>query len=113
MPFTDRPAEGALAEASPTSLLYEYIPLIKLALLPIGALLLYFLLIRPIIKTMKGEVSQHFKTVEELERQHASEIAREEEVIVPVDEAVTSLRREVMRNHIPTAHIIKNWIQEG
>ena len=88
-------------------------PLIKIGLLFVGALLLYFLLIRPIIKTMKGEVSQHYKTVEELQRQQAAAAVEDEIEIVPVDEAVSSLRREVMRNHIPTAHIIKNWLQEG
>lgn len=112
MPFTDSPTDSTVAGASPTNLLYDYIPLIKLVLLSVGALLLYFLLIRPIIKTMKGEVTQHYKTVGELESLSA-ERAKEEEIIVPVDEAVTTLRREIMRNHIPTAHIIKNWIQEG
>ena len=113
MPFTEHPEEQALAGASPASLLYDYMPLIKIGLLFVGALLLYFLLIRPIIKTMKGEVSQHYKTVEELQRQQAAAAVEEEIEIVPVDEAVSSLRREVMRNHIPTAHIIKNWLQEG
>lgn len=113
MPFTDQPSEAELAETAPTSLIYDYIPLIKIVLISIGALLLYFLLIRPIVKTMRGEVSRHYKTVEELEREHAAEGAREEEVIVPIDDAVITLRREVMRNQVPTAYIIKNWIQEG
>ncbi len=113
MPFIDHPADAALAEAAPINLLYDSIPLIKLVLISIGALLLYFLLIRPIIKTMKGEVSQHYKTVEELERENAAEREKEEEIIIPVDDAVSTLRREVMRNQVPTAYIIKNWIQEG
>ncbi len=113
MPFTDHPAVGTLAESAPINLLYDYMPLIKIVLISIGAVLLYFLLIRPIIKTMKGEVSRHNKTVAELEREHAAEIAAEEEIVVPLDDAVSTLRREVMRNQVPAAHIIKSWIQEG
>jgi flagellar M-ring protein FliF len=113
MPFTERQDEKTLTESTPTSLLYDYLPLIKIVLVSVGAFLLYFLMIRPIIKTMKVEVSRHYKTVEELEREHAKEAAVEEEIQIPVDDAVAILRREIMRNHIPTAHIVKNWIQEG
>ncbi len=113
MPFTDHPAGSALAESAPINLLYDYMPFVKIVLISIGAVLLYFLLIRPIIKTMKGEVSRHNKTVADLEREHAAEIAAEEEIIVPIDDAVSTLRREVMRNQVPAAHIIKSWIQEG
>jgi len=80
-----------------------------------GILLLYFFLVRPMIKTMKGEVKQHYKTVEQLEQeQQQKQIELEpEEPPPPVDEAITALRREVSHNHVPTAFILKNWIQEG
>ena len=35
----------------------------------------------------------------------------EEEEAIP--DAVVLLRNEVMKNHVPTAYIIKNWINEG
>ncbi len=35
------------------NLLYQYMPLIKYALIGFGMLLIYFILVRPVIKTMK------------------------------------------------------------
>lgn len=112
MPFTEHPDDEALAGSSSQPLLYSYLPVIKYTLLFISAFLLYFLLVRPIIRMMRGEVNQYYKTVEQLEREQQAEMY-EQAVHVPVDEAVSTLRREVMRNHVPTAFIVKNWLQEG
>ncbi len=117
MPFTEAPEEILLAESLPDNLLYEYLPFVKITLVAVGALLLYLLLVRPIIKTMKGEVREHYKTVEALEQeQYAAEQAletdkheREEKV---VEDPVAFIRRNVMENPAPTAHIIKKWLQE-
>ncbi len=114
MPFTESPEDVLLAESLQTNVLYDYLPLAKVALIPFGVLLLYFLLIRPIIKTMKGEVKEHYKTVEELEQeQRAAELeAEEEELSEIVEDAAVVLRREVMKDSTPTAYLLKNWIQE-
>ncbi len=116
MPFIDpgKPL-NATGEQVPANFLYQYLPLIKYGLIGLGILLLYFLLVRPVIKTMKGEVKAHYKTVEQLEReQQQKQIEVEpEEPPLPVDEAITALRREVFQNQVPTAYILKNWIQEG
>jgi len=112
MPFVD--TDKRLADNPDRSplLLYEYIPLIKYGLIFLGIFLIYFLLIRPAIKTMKGEVQQHYKTVEELQREQQR--PQEDEIPPPpIDDAITMLRREVLKNHVPTAFIVKNWIQEG
>ena len=117
MPFTEAPEEILLAESLPDNLLYEYLPFVKITLVAVGALLLYLLLVRPIIKTMKGEVREHYKTVEALEQeQYAADQAletdkheREEKV---VEDPVAFIRRNVMENPAPTAHIIKKWLQE-
>lgn len=117
MPFIDTPealtGQDTLASAS----LYQYLPFIKIALVSLGALLLYFLLIRPVIKTMRGEVTEHFKTVEELEKEQAARAAAEEmESLEPpptIDEDIVRIRREVMHNQVPASYIVKNWIQEG
>ena len=62
---------------------------------------------------MRGEVQNHYKTVKQLE-QEQNKIQDEEIVpLPPVDETITMLKREVLQNHVPTAFIIKNWIQEG
>ena len=124
LPFIEKPEDALLAEAMPTNLLYEYLPLVKIGLLSFGTLLFYFLLIRPIIKTMKNDVENHNDRVTELEKaaeelKDAKERAKLEngidvdgdEEIVPDD--VVTLRHEVMQNQVPTAYIIKNWINEG
>ncbi|MBU1138694.1 MAG: flagellar M-ring protein FliF [Proteobacteria bacterium] len=118
MPFMEKAEEQLIAEGLPKNLLYEYLPLLKIGLLFLGALLFYFLLVRPIIKTMKKEVTEHNKTISELERdaleaKAAAELVEEieEEEIIP--DSIITLRQQIMRNHVPTAYIIKNWIQEG
>lgn len=113
MPFVD-PQMTTEGELVPTNLLYQYIPLIKYVLIGLGLLLIYLLLIRPIIKTMKNDVEQHYKTVEQLEFEQRKMLEEEPvEPPPPIDEAITALRKEVQKNQVPTAFIIKNWIQEG
>ena len=117
MPFIDPPLTSSEVDGITKNLLYEYLPLIKLAILPLTGLLLYFFLVRPIIKTMRSEVTQHLKTVEQLERERTEQALaiQEEEAIEPivVDEEIVRIRREIMHNEVPSAYIIKNWIQEG
>jgi flagellar M-ring protein FliF len=116
LPFTETPKDAvAITEAAPAKMLYEYLPFIKYGLMAIGALFFYFLLIRPLIKTMKGEVTQHNKTVADLEREQATPLPLVEEPLpeIPPDEMILHLRKEIARNQVPTAYIVKNWIQEG
>ncbi|MFT5698038.1 MAG: flagellar M-ring protein FliF [Desulforhopalus sp.] len=118
MPFV-APPEIATAGAQETeSTLYQFIPFIKYGLIAIGILLLYFLLIRPVVKTMKGEVKEHYKTVDQLEQEQEQKLLQQQQTEPeipeePVDDTITQLRREVNHNQAPTAFIIKNWIQEG
>lgn len=114
MPFVDPIVNSGQGELATTNLLYQYMPLIKYALIGIGVLLIYLLLVRPVIKNMQSEVKQHYKTVEQLENEQR--LMLEEEPYVPplpIDDAITALRKEVRHNQAPTAFIIKNWIQEG
>jgi hypothetical protein len=63
---------------------------------------------------MKNDVKRHYKTVEQLE--YEQRLLLEQEPIeppLPIDDAITALRREVQQNQVPTAFILKNWIQEG
>lgn len=117
MPFSDSPEEEMVAQQLPENLVYQYLPAIKILLIALGALLFYLLLIRPIIKTMKGEVTAHYKTVEELERerdqQYKSEQEEQARSMIHDEDQVVRLRKDVMRNAVPTAYIIKNWIQEA
>lgn len=121
MPFMVQPEDALLAESMPTNLLYEYLPLVKIGLLSFGTLLFYLLLIRPIIKTMRSDVTKHNDRVTELEKAAEElkkakerakiEAALSEEELEP--DSVILMRNDVMRNHVPTAYIIKNWINEA
>ena len=114
MPFVGPQEQAADSERTPANLLYQYMPVIKYILIGLGMVLVYFLLMRPIIKNMKSEVQQHNKTVAQLEREQRRLLAQEPvEPPLPVDDAITALRREVQQNQVPTAFILKNWIQEG
>jgi len=124
MPFIIS-TDAMLAEGMPENMLYEYFPLIKIGLLSLAALLFYFLLVRPIIKTIKTDVIEHNKTVTELEQavqdvqdakdraegKTGADVLDSEEESEP--DVVVTLRNEIMQNHVPTAYIIKNWINEG
>jgi flagellar M-ring protein FliF len=114
MPFVDPQMAVSEGELVPANLLYQYMPLIKYALIGLGLLLIYLLLIRPIVKTMKNDVKRHYKTVEQLEYEQRKMLEEEPvEPPLPIDDAITALRKEVQKNQVPTAFIIKNWIQEG
>ena len=118
MPFTEQPAESLAANGvAPPNLLYSYLPAMKMALIPIVALLLYFLLLRPIIKTMKGEVKEHYKTVEQLQQEQLAaqkaEDEAKEETVEFVEDSIISMRKEILKNPASSTYIIKNWINEG
>lgn len=117
MPFSKQPDEVLSEQTMPTNMLYEYLPFIKIGLVALGAILLYFFLIRPIIKTLKGDVEEHYKTVEmlELEQRQADlaleggDQAREQ---ITAEDPISALRREIVEDPTPAAHILKNWLQE-
>ncbi len=118
MPFTAAPEEMMIAEAPPTSLLYEYLPFVKLALVAAGALLIYLLLVRPIVKTMKGEIKEHYKTVEALEQEQRTQERALDMEQRAADERIEEdpvlvIRRSVLENPTPAAHVLKNWLQEA
>lgn len=110
-----------VAGGMPKNLLYEYLPLVKYGLITLGVLLFYLLLVRPIIKTLKTDFTDHNQAVEELEQavknmdaaKAAAEVEAQEILEELTPDSVISLRNEVMQNHVPTAYIIKNWINEG
>jgi flagellar M-ring protein FliF len=95
------------------------LPAVKIALIPILALLIYLFVLRPIIKTVKGEVKEHYKTVEQLERERiekreeAEQVEEEEELPEIEEDIIVTMRKEIIRNPIPCAYIIKHWLSEG
>lgn len=116
MPFVEPGPDMIEGETVATNVIYQYMPLIKYGLIGLAMLMVYLLLIRPVIKTMKGDVQEHYKTVEQLEQEQLAQIEAAEEPVeppLPVDDTISALRREIKQNQVPTAFIIKNWIQEG
>ncbi|GAB6192678.1 flagellar basal-body MS-ring/collar protein FliF [Desulfocastanea catecholica] len=114
MPFVDPKQTAAAEEPAADNLLYQYMPLIKYGLIGLGLLFIYLLLLRPLLRTVKSDVQQHNKTVNQLEQEQRRLLEAEPvEPPLPIDETITALRREVHQNQVPTAFILKNWIQEG
>ena len=72
MPFLEsiegNPEDEAFAAANR---LYRYTPFIRYGLLVLAGVLLYFLMVRPLIKTLNRDVTEHYKTVEEMEAEQA------------------------------------------
>lgn len=117
MPFTETAEKIVTVQPMPKNLLYEYLPIIKIGLLLLGAVLIYVLLVRPLLKTMKGEVREHYKTVEaleqeQLESERALQLERERDQLKASEDPVTTIRRTVFENPTPSAHILKHWLQE-
>ncbi|MDR3089193.1 MAG: flagellar M-ring protein FliF [Desulfobulbaceae bacterium] len=121
MPFVAATSEDeheAAGSSGPslTSSYYQYLPLLKMLALPLAALLLYVLFVRPLVKTMRGEV-KHYRTVSELEEEQMRRVETRRLDAPPAppdpDSEVSRIREEVLRDQTPAAHIVKNWIQEG
>ncbi|WP_028585474.1 flagellar basal-body MS-ring/collar protein FliF [Desulfogranum mediterraneum] len=115
MPFSEAPLlpgdEGLTASA-----LNQYMPIIRYGLLLLGGLLVYFLMVRPVIKILRGETTQHFKTVEELEAEEAekSKVAVEQErEELMLKDPIMRIRKNVDANPVFSAHILKSWIKES
>lgn len=115
MPFMERPEPLGVESQSTGETFRNFMPFIKYILLLLALLALYFFLIRPIIKTLKGEVQQHNKTVEEMEREQKRQAQEKSKYTPtpPVDQSLADLRASIMQENAATTFIIKNWIHEG
>ncbi|MFO7877109.1 MAG: flagellar basal-body MS-ring/collar protein FliF [Desulfovermiculus sp.] len=104
MPISVAEAEEmGVTEESPTS----YIPLIKYAVIGLGFILIYFFLVRPIIKTLRGEQSEPYKTVEELESEYNYELEERRK-----QDPTEQLKKEIARSEVTPAQIVKTWLKE-
>ncbi len=113
MPFTEPPKLDT-AEGIAAADLYQYMPFVRYGLLLIGGLLVYVLLVRPIIKTLKSEVTQHNKTVEEMEAetvQDKKQAEQKEMDDLVMKDPVMRIRKSVDANPVFSAHILKNWME--
>ena len=113
MPFTE-PNEGQEGEGVTETAMYTYMPLIRYGLLLVAGLLIYLLMIRPLIKTLRQDVTQHFKTVQELEaeQERAQEARRQQEQQAMAQDPLLRIRKDIEENPVFAAHVLKNWIHE-
>jgi flagellar M-ring protein FliF len=111
MPFESTLFDMAQAETTEAPSLYRYVPFIKYGLLLVGAVLLYVLLARPVLKTLQGSsrVVTPMKTVEELE----AELNRTEALPRPQSDPAERLRELALQEQGAFAQIIKTWLREG
>jgi flagellar M-ring protein FliF len=110
-PFESSLLDEPLPAPSPVNKVYPYMPLIKYGLLCLGAILLYFLLVRPMVKTLGGEKQrvEHYKTVEQLE----AELSGETPLLGAPEDPATKLRKEILQAQNSPAQVIKSWLKEN
>jgi flagellar M-ring protein FliF len=109
MPFADEfYIHPVPPEASAADKIYAYMPLIKYGASALAALLLYFLVLRPALKTLKSEATvQHFKTVKELEE----EMAAGKSSPIQMD-PTEQLRQDILKSRNAPAQVIRGWMEE-
>ena len=103
MPFKRNLVETSETESIASA--YEYIPFAKYLVLLFCAFLLYRVLIRPVLKTLRGESIQYNKTVEELESDYGQGL----KALDPPE----GLRKELAENSVTPTKVIKAWLKEG
>lgn len=116
MPFLES-AEGGEKEGVAANMLYQYIPFFRYGLLVLGGALLYFLMIRPLMKTLKRDVTQHYKTVEQMEAEQAKGGIKAGGRDVPgattgPKDPLTKIQTDVDSDPVFSAHVLKSWIHD-
>ncbi|BCR06638.1 flagellar M-ring protein [Desulfuromonas versatilis] len=117
MPFENIFSAEPIPEVSGVDDLYSYLPFVKYGLLVVAGLLLYFLLARPMLRTLQREaqVVTPMKTVGELEMELNGEAPEEDTKALanPNLDLGKRLRKQAIQERAPYAQIIKRWLREG
>lgn len=92
------------AEEPPVNF-HDFLPYIRYLVLLVFALLLYLVLLRPIIKTLRTESVQYNQTVYELEGEYE---ARQKALDPPA-----KLRNELADSQVTPTQVIRTWLKEG
>ncbi|MGD9947959.1 MAG: flagellar basal-body MS-ring/collar protein FliF [Desulfobulbus sp.] len=134
MPFLES-IEGSPEEAyAAANRLYQYTPFIRYGLLIIAGFLLYFLMVRPLVKTLNRDVTKHYKTVEEMEAEQAQQTmgsmtgpkpdasgveesliggaAYKEAMESGVEDSFEKVRKGIEKDLVFSAHVLRGWIHE-
>lgn len=108
MPFIESEETG-YSDGSAAGGLNAYLPYLRYALLLVAGLLGYFLLVRPLTRTLQRDVTRHYKTVGQMEAEQTGTSGAAQPT--PGD-PLERIRREVDANPAFGAHALKNWIQD-
>jgi flagellar M-ring protein FliF len=111
MPFLDAKETGS-SEGTISSKFYQYMPLIRYALLLAGGALLYFLMIRPLMRTLKRDVTRHYKTVEQMEFEQSQTGPGNAAKGASQRDPFGNIKKDVSSDPAFNAHVLKNWIQD-
>lgn len=109
MPFADEfYTKPEVVEPSLSDNLYSYLPLVKYLAGGLGALFLYFMVVRPALKTLQSETTvQHFKTVKELEAEMAS--GKSSPVQLDANE---QMRQNILKAQNSPSQVIRTWMTD-
>ena len=112
MPFIESEEAGD-GETIASGSLTPYLPYLRYGLLLAAGLLGYFLLVRPLTRTLQRDVTRHYKTVEQMEAEQAAAAGTTGAPGPPRStDPLERIRREVDADPAFGAHALKNWIRD-
>jgi flagellar M-ring protein FliF len=94
----------AKAQAGSSISVYQFMPLIKYALLALALVLVYLLLIRPMLRNVRGGLTPQYKTVEQLETELGQEAP---------NDPTRQLKQEMSQSKVTPAQIVKAWLKDN
>ena len=112
MPLPGDFSQGTWPEPSFMEKVYPLIPLVKYLFVVVFAFVLYFLLLRPLIRTLKTESRrvEHYKTVEQLEAELGSDGAAQ--MLAARRDPVARIRQDALESKELPGMVIKNWLRQ-
>jgi len=127
MPFLES-AEDANGEGVAANRFYQYMPFVRYGLLLLGGLFLYLFMVRPLMKTLNRDVTQHYKTVEQMEAEQAFQAKSGgrgpggagslvggpgyKTAMDSSTDPLEKIKAGVETDPVFSAHVLKSWIHE-
>lgn len=111
MPFETDILSEPVPVSSPLDRVNDFLPLVKYALLTIAALLVYLILLRPMISSLRtGSAIPQYKTVQEMEQEM---LEGGEAGLLAAKDPAERLRRQLMNSESSPTQVVKAWLQEN
>ena len=111
MPFIESEEAGD-GETMTGGGLTPYLPYLRYGLLLVAGLLGYFLLVRPLTRTLQRDVTRHYKTVGQMEAEQAAAAGGGTAAQPRPADPLERIRRDVEADPAFGAHALKNWLQD-